>query len=618
MRPRVRDMSIDLRLLVRPSRVVSATGIFAIVAACSGRDPFVDETPPGFNPTEAGAPCADRKCSRDLRSVVNACPGAAEAVIETCPEDKGCGGGQCVDPCESARLSKGSVGCSFWTLPPDDDENGRGACFVAMIANTWTRPVTLHAELGSEPLDISKSIYVATKEGKETKYTPVAGQLAPGEVALVFLSAEDRSSTSSVTRCPAGVVPALAADPIAHGTAKTRAFHITTDAPVSAYSIFPYGGAPSMYPTATLLLPESSWETAYIGVATANLARYGSPGTEARTMQIVAAQDGTKVDIRPRVDVIQGPDVEPASQGELRSWTLSRGQVLQITQRESLSGTPIVADKPIGVFGGSSCVNLPGELDFCDLTQQQIAPFSQWGAEYALVPFASRLQSLSGKQPRETVPYSLVGAVDGTRLTYDPERPLGAPETLDAGQVASFFTDAFVVVKSQDAAHPFHAAVYMTGSRFNGGTGKPPPPEGGPAQPGTLGDPDFVVVTPSDQFLDRYVFFADYTYPDTSLTIVRRKTERGFFPVELECAGEVTGWAPLGTKGEYEYAWVRLTNAFAPGSFEKGTCGYGRHEAKSEGPFSVTVWGVGTDASYGYAGGTGSRPINDAPPPTVN
>lgn len=609
-------MNITARTVIRPSHVARACAMLAIVAACSSRGGFEDEGPQTFDRADASPPCADRKCSRDLRSVVSACADAGEAVIETCPEDKGCGGGACVDACESARLSKGSVGCSFWTLPPDDDTYGRGACFVAMIANTWTRPIALHAELGSEPLDISKSTYLGAKNGDATKYTPLVGPLPPGEVALVFLSQEDRPASSSFTRCPEGVVPALTRDPIAHGTAKTRAFHLTTDAPASAYSIFPYGGAQSYFPTATLLLPESSWDASYIAVSTANLSRFGRPGTEPRTLQIVAAEDDTKVEMLPRVAIVQGSDVAPAFQGEAQSWTLSRGQVLQITQRESAAGSPIVASKPVGLFGGSSCAFLPGELEFCDLTQQQIAPFSQWGSEYALVPFAPRIESLSGRA-REIVPWSFVGAVDGTRLTYDPERPLGAPETLAAGEVATFFTDSLVVVKSQDGAHPFHAAVYMTGSKFNGGSGQPADGPMGPMRPGTTGDPDFVVVVPSDQFLDRYVLFADYTYPDTSLTFVRRKTDRGFLPVELACAGEVTGWQPLGTTGAYEYAWVPLTKGFVPTSFEKGTCGHGRHEAKSEGPFSVTVWGVGQDASYGFAGGMGSRPINEAPPPKV-
>jgi len=606
-------MSIDLRTALRPSRLACASGILVILAACSTRDGAFDRPPPGFDEAGAGE-CSDTKCSRDLRSVLNACPDAGEAVLQTCADDKGCGGGTCVEPCESARLSKGSAGCSFWTLPPDDDEKGRGACFVAMIANTWTRPVALHAELGNEALDISRSTYTATKDGEETKYTLLDGALPPGEVALVFLSQMENPGKAS-SRCPVGVTAALMADPITHGTAKTRAFHITADAPVSAYSIFPYGGAAAAYPTATLLLPESSWETSYLGVSTANLFRAVAAGDEPRTLQIVAAHDDTTVEMRPRADVLGGIDVVPASQGERKSWTLSRGQVLQITQPDNLTGSPIVANKPVGVFGGSSCVDLPSGYYYCDLTQQQLAPPSQWGSEYALVPFASRIRSLTG-QARELVPYSFVGAVGGTRLTYEPERPLGAPETLDEGESVSFFTDLPVVVKSQDASHPFHAAIYMTGSRFRGGAGHPSNPQ--IPEAGITGDPDFVVVVPSDQFLDRYVFFADHTYADTSLTIVRRKTARGFLPVELACAGEVSDWRPLGATGEYEYTWIHLTRGFVPATFEKGTCGYGRHEATSEGPFAVTVWGVGVDASYGYPGGRGSRPINDAPAPSVD
>jgi hypothetical protein len=147
----------------------------------------------------------------------------------------------------------------------------------------------------------------------------------------------------------------------------------------------------------------------------------------------------------------------------------------------------------------------------------------------------------------------------------------------------------------------------MTGSTSGGGSGAGR----------TLGDPDFVNVVPNEQFLDRYVFFTDFTYPETSLTIVRKKTAYGFMPVKLDCGGDVTGFKPLGTSGDYEYAWVPLTKNFAPQKLAKGECGYGRHAAESEGPFSVTVWGWGKDASYGYAGGMGMRPVNDAPLPIV-
>jgi len=589
---------------------LAAVTAFVVVACSSDRDGFGDDQPPPFTPPDAAQPeaavCGFR-CSRDLKKVLKGCGGNNEEVIATCPPDQGCAVDKCIDACTAVEISKGSAGCSFYATPADDARYGAGSCYAALVANTWDRPVTISAEYGKDALDISKSIFTATRTGATVTYTPVVGALPPGQVAIVFLSQAETLYDPDAPRCPPGTKAAVNVDPVRHGTAKMKAFHLKADAPIAAYSIFPYGGAESYYPTATLLLPVSSWDKSYIAVSTARFGEKQIGSLDRRTLQIIASEDDTQVSMRPNVDIAEGEDVAPGIAGEPVTWTLTKGQVLQITQDRSTSGSPISSNKPIGVFGGSPCSFLPTENAYCDLTQQQIAPFSQWGTEYALVPYRSRTEGV-GTTTRETVPWSLVGAVDGTVLTYDPVKPPGAPETLASGQIVSFMTDALVTVKSQDTKHPFHASVYMTGATFGGGV-----PGGGR----TPGDPDFVNVAPTEQFLDRYVFFTDYTYPETSLTLVRKKTTGGFRPVELECGGEVTGWQPLGKSGEYEYAWVVLTAGFIPQTFAKGTCGYGRHAAQSEGPFSVTVWGWGKDASYGYAGGMGSRPVNEAPLPVV-
>ncbi|MBX3215535.1 MAG: IgGFc-binding protein [Labilithrix sp.] len=572
----------------------------AVALACSStRDGFRDDSVPAFpDAGDAGPdPCTGYRCSRDLKKVLAGC---TDEVVEECGPDQGCGDGRCVSACTSAELSKGSSGCSFWTMPPTaEPHHGRGSCFAAMVANTWDRPVTLGAELGAEALDTSRSIYVAKKNGADTRYERLSGPLPPGEVAIVFLSQMSLpAETFGFAACPEGVEPAFRGDPIRHGTARTRAFRLTADAPVTAYSIFPYGGAKTYVPTATLLLPVSSWSTNYLAVTTAHADR-----SAPRLLQIVASEDGTDVWIAPKADIADGVDVAGTARGVPKMWTLARGDVLQIVQRDDLAGSAIDSSKPVGVFGGAECANIPAEFPACDITQQQIPPLEQWGSEYVLAPHRPRVGD-PAESAREQVAYSLVGAVAGTTLTWDPARPTGAPESLEAGEVATFSTDALAVVKSQDAEHPFHAAVYMTGSMFNARAGA-----------STTGDPDFVNLAAAAQFLDRYVFFADYTYPETTLTIVRQKTERGFREVELACGGAVTGFVPVGTSGEYELAWVQLTTESRPVRMGRGACGYGRHEARSDGPFSVTVWGTGTDASYGYAGGIGSRPVNEVTAP---
>ncbi len=584
---------------------------FASAFACSeDRDRF--EEPPSFPPAgDASQPEVDacvgaRRCSRDLTKVLDGC---TDEVIETCRPDQGCGNGFCVDACASAELSKGSSGCSFWTLPPTAaPDHGRGACFAAIIANTWQTPVTISAELGAEPLDISQSVYTPHSSNSTTVYQRLEGPLPPGEVAIVFLSQRPPPAIpGDFVGCPTGTVPAVREDPIAHHSGTTRAFHLEVDAPVTAYSIFPYGGAISDVPTATLLLPVSAWSTSYVAITSAP-----QIGLNARRIvQLVANEDDTEVAMTPKVDVEDGLDIVGTARGVKKSWKLSRGQVLQFIQHDDLGGSAIETSKPIGLFGGAECTNIPANVTACDTLQQQIPPLAQWGHEYALVPYRPRIGSGTGTEVStfEEVPYSLVGAAAGTILTYDPVRPLGAPEKLGPGEVVDFTSKELVVVKSQDADHPFHANVYMTGDTFYGR----------PGAPTTTGDPDFVNLVPSDQFLDHYVFFTDHTYADTTLTIVRRKDAQGvFLPVHLDCAGEIADFRPLGSSGEYEYAWVLMTKRFRPQKFGSSECGYGRHEARSDGPFSVMVWGTDSSASYGYAGGAGSRPLNQVKLPGVN
>ncbi len=592
---------------------IAAVGFVACES--SSRAPLSTDTPQFEPDAGAAAPpqeCGMLRCSRDLKSVLRVCEGKEE-VIERCSEGLGCGDGRCVDACTSAELSKGSTGCSFWAIPPEETFRGSGSCFVATVTNTWDKAIAISAEHGDAALDISKSTYTAERVGDRVVYTRLEGPLPPGGVALVFLSEGDpRGAPEDFISCPTEVVPALRANPLREGTTIERAFHLKTDAPVSAYSIYPYGGARSMIPAATLLLPVSSWGTNYVAITAGTLpmagGNYPISQPAATTLQIIADEDDTEVRIRPTADIDDGDGVPGTAQGFPRAWKLSRGQVLQFVQMRELTGSALESNKRVGVFGGTECTFIPSSYTACDVLQQQIPALSQWGSEYALVPYPTRIPSAGGAEILERVPWRLVGAVDGTRLTYDPARPLGAPETLAAGESITFLTQDFVVVKSQDAEHPFYAGLYMTGAAFNGivKTGS------GTTQTDTLGDPDYVNVVPTDQFLDRYVFFADYTYPETGLTIVRRKTQDGFRPVELDCAGEVAGFRPLGASGEYEFAWLTLTSAGIGKTFAKGTCNYGRHEAHSDGPFSITVWGTGQYASYGFAGGMGSRPLNPA------
>src|SRR3954464_10838392 len=116
-RPKVMSAADGLRFA--PLLMLASLGAGTVFAACSTRSGY-DDAAPQFTTPDAGKPDAPPgcgfHCSRDLKKVVKECGGNAETT--TCGPDQGCGIDTCVDACRSAELSKGSVGCSFWTLPP--------------------------------------------------------------------------------------------------------------------------------------------------------------------------------------------------------------------------------------------------------------------------------------------------------------------------------------------------------------------------------------------------------------------------------------------------------------------------------------------------------------------
>ncbi|MBE7481578.1 MAG: IgGFc-binding protein [Polyangiaceae bacterium] len=214
---------------------------------------------------------------------------------------------------------------------------------------------------------------------------------------------------------------------------------------------------------------------------------------------------------------------------------------------------------------------MPADKEACDTAQQQLLPVKQLGSEYVAVRHKPRRQGFDPVD--EVVPWRIVGAVDGTTLSYTPAAPAGAPTTLKQGEVVEFWSKEAFTVKSQDSSHPFYVGAYMTGGNDFLGEG----------------DPEWVNVVPVGQYLDSYVFFTDPTYPETSLVVVRQKDQSGAFQdVELECLGTLGDWKPL---GDYEYTHTTLVT----GAFQgQGNCSNGRQSMQSKAPFTATVWGWGS------------------------
>ncbi|MEZ4384526.1 MAG: IgGFc-binding protein [Nannocystaceae bacterium] len=548
----------------------------------SDSDSTTGSTTMGVETTGTTGPDCTLTCNDEGTQVM-----CDDMVAEDCAaNNQFCAMGECVDtPCDAAYKEQRSEGCEFWSVKTGLIPEGTGACFATFIANTWSEPVHINVEYKGQMLPVENFARIPSGQGGNIVYDPYDANagLAVGEVAILFLS----RGSGGLPACP-GNLAAIAEETAVLNTGRGDAFHITTDFPVAAYQMLPYGGGSVAATSATLLLPSGTWDTNYIGI---NAYKKSQAAASALPhLLLIGDEDNTTVTIQPKVAIVGGNGVAAAPANVPTDYTLNRGETMQIAQTQELTGSPILADKPVVLFGGATCLNVPVNGFACDGAHQQIPPVKALGSDYTAIRYRNR----TGQE--ETPPWRLVGAVDGTQLTWI-NKPNGAPDVINLGDVAEFNSAGPFEVASQDEEHPFYLAAYMTGGDNYGGAG----------------DPEWVNVIPSAQFLKKYVLFTDPTYPETSLVVVRTPVDGQFADVTLGCAGTLDGWMPI---GENEYTRINLvTGNFA----DVNGCSNGRHEMSSDNPFGVTVWGWGSSASniftqyvsYAYPAGASVKGIND-------
>ncbi len=525
-------------------------------------------------------------CSADLQYVID----GNGVILETCWPDLGCSNGECVPPCQAAADSQGNVSCSFLVATPHFYVGITPPCFAVFLANNWPKDANISIERGGQSYDVTQWGRIPDNVNTAPSWptVPQTG-LPPAQVAVLFLSHDPSSYNAGPLTCPVNVAVNGANGSAVQGSGIGQAWKITSDIPLSGYDILPYGGASSYLPSAELMLPTTAWGTNYVAVTP-------RPSSGPPWGQLVASENNTAIDIVPPINLPAAGAVPAAPANQVTSFTLNAGEYVQwqLQSGQEMSGTVIQADKPVAFTGGDAYICYGSATSTgggCDSAHQMIPPVAAQGMEYVAPPYADR------GTVAESIYYRIVGAVDGTQLVYDP--PVPGPATINSGQVVDFETVGAFTVTSQDAEHPFYLGQLMSGCNVQGGGG--------------LGDEEYVNILPPAQFLNKYVFFTDPTYPTTNLVVTRVNDGDGFKDVSIDCLGNLSGWLPVGSSGRYEVTNVDLIRLGAP----NGTCNNGPHTAESEGQFGIMVWGLDNYSSYAYPAGGSVAPINTVVVPPV-
>ena len=508
-------------------------GVFALASACGttpstgfGTNPTDDGGPvddsyvdPGFGGDASDATSGCTQCSGDLHSILTC--GDNPTVLQTCTGSQGCGPTGCIDSCAAAAANKSSIGCDYYAIPSDawsttyNSGGAAGNCFAAFVTNNWTTPMKVTLVWKGKNIDATPFAYIPKGSGNAITYQPVTSAGIPaGSMAIVFLN-QTQGGGGLKVQCPASVKAAVETeDMVLHGTNFSNAMEIKTDVPAVVYDIYPYGGATSYISSATLLLPTTAWDTNFVAVTMGNQPSAFPPGID-----LVAREDGTKVTVLPSTKITAANGVAGAAKGVPVTYSINKGQTVHLMefpdpQGNDLSGSIIQSNFPIGVWGEHFCMNQPSP--------------PKW---------------------------RILGAVDGTTLTYDPPVAAG-PKTLARGQLVEFDGPGAFHVIAQDNLHPFYLAAHRPGGDCDAAHQEIAPVQAlgseyaavgnEPANYG-VGGPETVNVVPPQQFLNSYVFFTDPTYGYTDLALIRPKApDNTYKDVTLDCLGTVTGWTPIG------------------------------------------------------------------------
>ena len=105
-------------------------------------------------------------------------------------------------------------------------------------------------------------------------------------------------------------------------------------------------------------------------------------GTEDNTIMMLIVTQSVTISV--------GATTTNLTRGRQYSFVINRLQTVYIESLEDLTGTKIVTDKPISVFSGHECGNIPYNIHDCDHLVEQIPPTALWGQVYYTAPLATR------------------------------------------------------------------------------------------------------------------------------------------------------------------------------------------------------------------------------------
>lgn len=314
----------------------------------------------------------------------------------------------------------------------------------------------------------------------------------------------------------------------------------------------------------------------------------GSLNTNTSTMSqfaIVAAFDSTIVSITPTVRTWNGDTTTYSivlNQGQ--TYLVSLLPAVVNTGRD-LTGSRIVASKPIVVYGGHERAAIPVGAASRDCLIEQMLPVEVWGKRALVVPYPT---PNNGRPDLGRDRVRVIAGYDNTAVTVN-----GATvATLKAG---GFYEMVITTEASVITSEPAIVAGYKCTAVSN------------------LGDPFLAVIPPVEQYLSRYRFVC---VQGTQLAAnSNTRTEPAFSEHYVTVIVPTTKATTVVLNGRTLDVRLFKTIPTTDYSYASVPLFEGTHSISADTTFGITVAGYGRANSYGYIGG--QRFETDIRPPQI-
>ena len=281
------------------------------------------------------------------------------------------------------------------------------------------------------------------------------------------------------------------------------------------------------------------------------------------------------LDARPSVILLVPCENETVVEFNSSTITLNSMETYQIESVNDLTGTKITSSKPLSVFSGSDCANVPEDVFACDHLVEQVPPTVTWGSKFLVA-------SLEGRSSGERIRV-LSARAASVAVNCNTNISVSEFQLQSGGSFREFEipTNSFCSIESTS---PVLVAQYAYGSASDG-----------------MGDPFMMIIPPIEQFTNNYLV---ESLSNFASNYVATYVSSEFFQTTqiLLDNSIVTGWQNVTCSSGEVCGHISRTNV---SSGDHSIC----HQ-NSSAVLGVSVYGFSSGNSYGYPGGMRLSPIH--------